>query len=171
MADPLLDSQAPTFDDPLGMLRACHGRLQRQLATLERLARHLPEHGCDANARSAARAILRYFDSAEPNHHADEESSIFPRLLARAPSTRDLVARLEDEHERMHARWRKLRPLLAGIASGQRANLPPRLVQDVQRAYDTHLALEDEALLPICAELLTAEELAAIGSEMRARRT
>lgn len=165
------ESPAASFDDPLGMLRACHGRIERQLATLERLQRHLPEHGIDAQARSAARALLRYFDHAEPNHHADEESSVFPRLLARAPAARDLVARLKTEHEQLGVNWRKLRPLLAGIASGQRGNLPPALVHEVQRRYDEHLAIENEALLPMCAERLTTEELAAIGAEMAARRS
>ena len=138
------------------MLRACHGRIERQLATLQRLLRHLPEHGADAQARSAARALLRYFDHAEPNHHADEEASVFPRLLARAPSARDLVARLNDEHDRLGRNWRKLRPLLAGIASGQRANLPPALVHEVQRGYDEHLAIENDALLPMCARTADA---------------
>jgi hemerythrin-like domain-containing protein len=171
MADSPFDSSAPSFDDPIAMLRACHDRLERQLATLERLARHIPEHGCDASARGAARAILRYFDSAEPNHHADEEASIFPRLLAHTPSVRGLVARLAVEHDGMHSNWRRMRPLLAGIACGQRANLPPRLVHDMQRAYAAHLALEHESLLPVCEELLTAAELAEIGGEMAARRT
>ena len=169
-SDPLGDSPAPSFDDPLGMLSACHVRLEHQLATLQRLLRHLPEHGADASARSAARAVLRYFDQAEPNHHADEEASVFPRLLARVPSSRNLIARLEGEHEQLGLQWRKLRPLLAGIAGGQRANLPPALVHEVQRCYDAHLSIENEALIPLCAEHLTPEELVAIGAEMTARR-
>lgn len=169
-ADPLGESPAPSFDDPLGMLAACHVRLEHQLATLQRLLRHLPEHGADANARSAARALLRYFDHAEPNHHADEEASVFPRLLGRAPSSRDLIARLEDEHDLLGRNWRKLRPLLSGIAGGQRANLPPALVHEVQQSYDAHLAIENEALIPLCAERLTQDEIVAIGAEMAARR-
>ncbi len=165
------DASAPSFGDPLGMLAACHDRLERQLATLERLLRHLPEHGADADARSAAHALLRYFDYAEPNHQADEEASVFPRLLARAPSARDLIMHLEHEHDQLGVNWRKLRPLLAGIASGQRAILPPALVHGVQATYAGHLAIENDQLLPMCAERLTPEELAAIGAEMAARRT
>jgi len=162
---------APSFDDPLGMLRACHGRIERQLTTLERLARHLPEHGADADARAAASAILRYFDLAAPNHHADEEASVFPRLITRVPEARDLLARLESEHQGTFAPlWRKLRPLLAGIASAQRANLPPSLVRSFRAAYDGHIALENERLLPLCAEAFPPEEIAAIGAEMAARR-
>jgi len=162
---------APSFDDPLGMLRACHGRIERQLVTLGRLVRHLPEHGADADARAAAAAILRYFDTAAPNHHADEEASVFPRLLARAPDARDLIARLErDHHETFAPLWLKLRPLLAGIAGGQRANLPPALVRAAEVAYAEHIAVENDILLPMCADVLSPEELDAIGAEMAARR-
>jgi hemerythrin-like domain-containing protein len=171
MKDLFGDSGAPSFDDPLGMLRACHDRIERQLVTLERLGRHLPEHGCDADARAAASAILRYFDSAAPNHHADEEASLFPRLLARAPDARDLIARLERDHHRTFAPlWLRLRPLLAGIAGGQRANLSPALVREAREAYDPHIATENDLLLPMCADVLRPEELAAIGAEMAARR-
>ena len=41
-------------DDPLAMLRACHERIRKELATLDRLRLHLPENGCDADARTMA---------------------------------------------------------------------------------------------------------------------
>lgn len=162
---------APSFDDPLGMLRACHGRIERQLATLQKLAAHLPEHGADAQAQAAARAILRYFDNAAPNHHADEEASLFPRVLARSPAARDMIAILErDHHGAFDANWRELRPLLVAIAAGQRDTLPPDLVRTVREAYEAHIALENDQLFPLCADVLTVDELAAIGGEMAARR-
>jgi hemerythrin-like domain-containing protein len=172
MADPLLtDSTAPSFDDPLGMMAACHRRIERQLATLSRLQRHLPEHGCDADAREAARAILRYFDAAAVNHHADEEDSVFPRLeeaLALRPVT--LMAELEDEHARLGARWTKLRPLLAAIAAGQRANLPPKGVAELASAYAAHIAREEGQLIPLAARTFDAATIAQIGREMAQRR-
>jgi hemerythrin-like domain-containing protein len=169
-ADFLSDAAAPSFDDPLGMLRACHGRIVRQLLTLERLQRHLPEHGCDADARAAARAILRYFDSAAPNHHADEEASVFPRLAAAVPRQAEgLVAELEAEHATLAANWRRLRPLLAGIAAGASANLSPKLVAAVRTAYDAHIAKEETGLIPLAAKTFDATTLAEIGAEMAAR--
>ena len=51
------------FEVPLEMLAACHGRVQHQCATLQRLLPHLQRHGADRDAQDAARAIMRYFDS------------------------------------------------------------------------------------------------------------
>jgi hemerythrin-like domain-containing protein len=162
---------APTFDDPLAMLRACHRRIEKQLATLDRLQRHLPEHGCDDDARAAARAIMRYFDTAAVNHHADEEESVFPRLVAlRGEEARAVAARLEEEHVALAAGWARLRPLLAGIATGERANLSAHDVALAREPYDRHIAVEETVLIPMAAAAFDAATLAAIGREMATRR-
>jgi hemerythrin-like domain-containing protein len=171
VTDLFSEATAPSFDDPLGMLAACHGRIERQLATLERLQRHLPEHGCDVDARAAARGILRYFDTAAPNHHADEEASVFPRLRAALPGRAEaLVADLEREHAALAALWRHLRPRLAGIAAGAHANLSPKEVADLCAAYAAHIAREEGELIPLAARTFDAAILAVIGNEMAARR-
>ncbi|MEP7183216.1 MAG: hemerythrin domain-containing protein [Betaproteobacteria bacterium] len=170
-ANLLSDLTAPSFDDPLGMLSACHGRIDRQLATLERLQRHLPEHGCDTDARVAARAILKYFDTAAPNHHEDEEASVFPRLIVALPdAAARLVADLAKDHAQLATNWRRLRPMLAAIAAGQRANLSPAQVAAVRAAYDAHIDKEETELIPLAAEVFDAATLKAIGEEMAARR-
>ena len=171
MGNSLLGHHAPSFDDPLALLSACHGRIERQLATLARLQRHLPEHGCDKDARAAARAILQYFDSAAPNHHADEERSIFPRLAAAVPAAARLIAGLDADHAALAANWRRLRPMLAAIAAGARANLSARDVAVVSRAYARHIAREESDLIPLAARTFDAATLAAIGREMAARRS
>jgi pyridoxamine 5'-phosphate oxidase len=169
--DPFADSPAPDFGDPLGMLAACHRRIERHLATLDRLQRHLPEHGCDDDARAAARAILRYFDGAAPNHHADEEASLFPRLATVAPGQAPpLIAALERDHETLTAGWRRLRPQLAGIVAGARATLSAKEVGDIRAAYDAHIVREEGELFPLAAQALDAEALGSIGREMAARR-
>jgi hemerythrin-like domain-containing protein len=172
MSAPFLsDHTAPGFDDPLGMLHACHRRIERQLHTLARLQRHLPENGCDHDARAAARGILRYFDTAAPHHHADEEESLFPRLARARPGAAEaLIAELERDHATLAANWRKLRPLLAGIAGGLRANLAPGQVASVAAAYDAHIFREERELLPLAAQVLDAATIAEIGKEMARRR-
>ena len=73
---PGFSSPAAGPEDPLAMLSACHERVERQCRTLTRLLPHLAQHGADAQAREAGQAVLRYFDEAAPNHHADEEDDL-----------------------------------------------------------------------------------------------
>ena len=70
-----------SFEVPLEMLAACHQRIVQQCDTLNRLLPHLAAHGADLQAQQAAQAVLRYFDQAAVDHHADEEQDLFPALL------------------------------------------------------------------------------------------
>lgn len=162
---------APSFDDPLEMLLACHGRIQAQCATLRKLLAHLPTHGCDTQAQQAARAILRYFDTAGPHHHNDEELDLFPLLLASADRpAQTLVARLLDEHRAMDAAWQHLRVYLDDLAGGKSAALDTATAEHFIGVYDRHIALENSQLLPLAKRLLTAGQLQTLGSNMAARR-
>lgn len=166
----LLRAPAPSFDDPIGMLVACHDRMRGQLQTLSRLARHVPRHGLDDEARLAARNVLRYFDRAAVDHHADEELSVLPRLIAAVPDLRPLADALGADHRALEQYWRKLRPLLSSIAAGTNPGLPTRLVHGMCDGYERHLLREERRLIPRARECLDGTALAAIGAEFAARR-
>lgn len=109
---------APTPDDPLGLLSACHGRIARQCETLRRLAAHLPAHGSDAAAQVAAAAVVRYFQTAALHHHEDEEEDLFPALIesmagSDAVCLHALVDGLVADHARLAALWAPLRQTLS----------------------------------------------------------
>lgn len=163
------------FDSPLEMLTECHGRVQAQCRTLARLAAHLVRHGSDRAAAEAASAVMRYFDRAAPDHHADEEADLFPALLdamagSDAVCIRDLIAALESQHREFERRWLALREPLQDIACGKPAQLDPAAVNEFQALYARHIALEDQELIPMAKRLLAEAALAAIGRSMRARR-
>lgn len=166
---------AAGFDAPLQMLAACHQRLQRQCATLRRLLPHVAAHGADEQAREAAQAVIRYFDRAAVDHHADEEQDLFPALLeamagSDAVCLRELVAALTVQHRELERHWQALRRPLQRIAAGEPAALPPALVEGFVAAYAQHLQREDAELLPMAARLIDEATLQHIGDAMRLRR-
>lgn len=165
------NTTAPTFDDPLEMLRTCHGRIEAQCFTLTRLSEHLSKHGCDEQAVQAARAIVRYFDTAGQHHHQDEELDLFPRLIATHDQmVTSLITRLLQEHQQMEAAWNNLRPLLLAIAEDHKASLDIHIAQHFVDIYATHIETENGTLLPLAQTLLNAEQLQAIGLNMAVRR-
>jgi len=160
---------------PLEMLAACHIRIERQCATLRRLASHLAHSGCDGQARTAAENIMRYFDTAAVQHHADEEVDLFPALIesmagSDAVCIRDMTEGLAAEHRELEDMWRVLRKPLERIAQGASADLPASAVEDFAALYERHLKREDDELLPMAARLLADDELALVGRAMRQRR-
>lgn len=167
----MLGEVAPGFDQPLGVLLACHGRIEKQCATLEKLLLHLPQHGSDVQAQQAARAILNYFDTAAVQHHDDEERNLFP-LLEQAGSGEwcDLVELLTHEHDDLALLWRALRPPLQALSQGEIPALNTALFERFIALNRSHLAFENERVLPLAHQLLCAADLERLGRAMAARR-
>lgn len=170
-----LFNPAPSFDEPIEMLKACHERIAAQCATLEKLVAHLPVHGPDIQAQQAARNVMRYFDVAGPHHHADEEEDLFPMLVeigerAHSP-VRERIAALRGEHRSLEAAWAQLRAVLADIAEGRPAPLEAALVAAFAGAYRSHIAQEESEILPFAEAHLDQEQRARLSKTMVARRT
>lgn len=170
----ILKNPGPSFDEPLEMLAACHERIEAQLATLERLGPHLEKTGCDAEAKAAAQAVLRYFDSAGKLHHQDEDEDLFPLLRARAsvlgrPEVSAAIDELQREHETMDGQWTRLSERLRAIAGGE-ARLDAEEVARFAWLYRRHMDSEATAVLPFAREILEAPQRATLGERMAARR-
>lgn len=164
----------PGFEQPFGMLEACHVRAQRTLDLLARLRAHLASHGADEQAQQAARDILRYFDQAAPQHHHDEELHVFPPLLAAGdPQVMAVVRRLQDEHLQMESGWQRARRLLAAVAEGRLAAFLPDDEAALDRfatLYAGHIEAEEQVAYPAAQALLDAATVRAMGEEMARRR-
>jgi hemerythrin-like domain-containing protein len=159
-------SPAAGFDEPFAMLHACHERVERSLALIERIAAHVAQHGADAQAQDAARDVMRYFDLAAPQHHEDEERHVLPALRAQGQAA--LAERLAADHEAMARAWQALRPWLAAVVQGDAT-----LAHDAPRfaaLYREHISLEESSAFTRAQAALDALAQAAMGHEMAARR-
>lgn len=166
------------FNDPFDMLSACHERVERMLSLLTRLCEHLSANGWDLSAAQAARDVMRYFDLAAPHHHQDEEQHVFPAVLA-GPDRHGLhavVRQLQSDHQTMKQRWTQTRQVLQRIDQLGDAPWHPLTSEEVQRLaefvslYDEHIQLEEQCVYPAANELLSLEDIRAMGQDMRVRR-
>ena len=166
---------APSFDEPLEMLAACHERIEAQLCTLERLIEHLSANGCDQAAREAATQVMRYFDTAGVEHHRDEDEEIFP-LLRRIAAERDrpevsaVINGLEQDHSTMDNQWSRLRRRLDAIVAGRDARLDAEEVAPFAWLYRRHMEKESALVLPFARETIGETARAELGGRMAARR-
>ena len=82
---------------------------------------------------------------------------------------RQMIEARVAEHREVEARWMTIRQWLEQVEAGY-GGLPPRgAVEDFVRLYRSHLAQEDQELLPMAERLLSDEALARIGEAMRRR--
>lgn len=162
------------FDTPFDMLEACHERVLRSLALLQKLQDYLHDHPCDDSARQAARDVLRYFDMAAPLHHEDEELHVFPPLLERGGAdTVAAVRQLQQDHEAMSANWQAARALLQALAEGSQESFSApdeAVLARFAGVYAEHIRLEEDLVYPAARALLAPEAVQAMGAEMRRRR-
>jgi len=171
---------AASFTNPLALLNDCHRRIERFLGILLRIADRDWRTALSAEERSALETALDYFQDAAPNHTADEEESLFPRLVEHAtteyPMALALIAELEAGHDdadsahqdidRLGREW-----LRNGTLPASDSARLLRLLRDLESFYRRHIAAEDTELFPLAGRMLEPEELAEVGREMRARRS
>jgi hemerythrin-like domain-containing protein len=100
-------------------LDACHQQILAHLDILAELAKHIEVAGADAKAQHQAGAIEAFFSGTSRQHHAEEEKTVFPPLLASGNA--DLTAAvctLQQDHGWIEENWIELAPQLRAIASG-----------------------------------------------------
>jgi hemerythrin-like domain-containing protein len=140
--------------EPLGFetLDACHQQIHTHLNELAALARHIEVAGVDAKAQQQAGAIETFFSETSRQHHAQEETHVFPVLLASGDTVLETAVRsLQQDHGWLEENWIELAPQLRAIASGNNWFEISEFQHDVQvflDLYHDHLMIEETVVYP-----------------------
>ena len=167
------------FDQPLGLLSDCHRRIEHFLDVLATVTDSAGRGELNQSFRRALEVAITYFAVAAPNHTADEEASLFPRLrrnddpaLQQALAALDALERDHDEADAHHAAVDALvrRWLGDGTLTGTDAARLRDHLAHLRALYSRHIAIEDTHVFPAAAHALGRAEILDIGAEMAARR-
>lgn len=159
---------------PLDRFSDCHAGIVGQLHALDRLPALVD---AAAEARRIAGELQRFFDHVIVEHHAQEEKSLFPAVMAAAVAgeereqVRRIVERLTAEHREVEAAWRRLVPALKAIAKGRDATLPADGVHALVSRYEGHARFEEREFLPLSEQILGRDghQMAALGLSLHMR--
>ncbi|HEY2470356.1 MAG TPA: hemerythrin domain-containing protein [Terracidiphilus sp.] len=165
------------FDDPIGILKDCHRRIEQFLHILCLVVDRAPGRALTEEETAAVRSSLRYFKVGGQRHTADEEESLFPRMRAEqkaAGAVKELDA-LETQHreaddlhlavDKFYSRWAEGNALSAEDEERLRT-----ATRRLKQLYEGHIKIEESLVFPQAAEKLNRDAIAAIGAEFRARR-
>jgi len=170
--DQLIPESAPDFGNPLGLLRACHGKILQHCQLLVDLCTYLESHPPDEDARITCDKLYRYFSVSVIYHHQDEEQNLFPLLLSAPGLTQSITAvisKLKLEHYELDRLWLKFSPVLKDADLVTLAILSDQ-ARMLQLSYEQHIEQENAILLPAAEKLLTSQQLQDLGQQMKTRR-
>ncbi len=164
------------FDDPIGMLKDCHRRIESFLGILCVVVGRAQGRTLTSEERVAIQAALQYFRTGGQRHTADEEESLFPRLRkSAAADSFEEIDRLESDHheandlhgsiERLYSRW-----IESGELSSEEATQLLTETERLKQLYSDHIEIEERIVFARAAEVLNSHDIAAIGTEFRFRR-
>lgn len=161
------------FDDPIGMLKDCHRRIEQFLHILCVVVERAQGRTLTAEESAALHAALTYFQVGGQRHTADEEQSLFPRL--QSLNATEELDRLENDHsraadlhvqvEQLYQRWISL----GSLSDPETRHLLDATAQ-LRALYDAHIAVEDNIIFPRAKQILDSGTISTIGEEFRARR-
>ncbi|MCW5962866.1 MAG: hemerythrin domain-containing protein [Bryobacterales bacterium] len=165
----------PGCNDPVGLMTACHRRIELFLKTLRYAAEHAGGRELLTDEAEAISRSLRYFREAAPHHVADEEQDLFPALARRDPGAADAINRLELDHQRagrLHARVNEVgeRWVRDGRIEEELLREFRNATEELEALYAEHIQVEETEVFPKATRALNETELDAIGRQMALRR-
>jgi hemerythrin-like domain-containing protein len=129
-----------------------HREALKMLQALDRLLVQLRQSGPDDAARAAALDIMAFFNGPARGHHAEEETRVFPELLALGDAElTQQVLRLKQDHGWLDQDWRELSPHIEAIASGYTwydLDMLFAALPIFNTLYEEHIALEETVVYP-----------------------
>lgn len=146
---------------PMEALDRTHHQMLQVLTDLSKLIDHLENQGVDPAARASAQGICRFFADTARQHHANEETLVFPLLVRQGD--KDMiqhVLRLQQDHGWLEEDWLELEPQLQAVAQGYSWYELDGLRAGVgvfAALYQDHIALEESMIYPAARAQMAAE--------------
>ncbi len=163
------------FDDPIGMLKDCHRRIESFLGILCVAVNRAQGRSLTDEERNAVQAALQYFRTGGQRHTADEEESLFPRLRKSDAKAFEEIDRLEHDHreandlhgsvERLYSIWIES----GGLGSTETQELLSETAR-LKKLYSDHIQVEETVVFTRASQVLDSRAIFAIGTEFRFRR-
>jgi pyridoxamine 5'-phosphate oxidase len=171
----------PDFTNPLQLLVHCHERIEAQLNALERAGDLLLAQNTQSlpSVFAAIDMACGHFAMAGVKHTEDEDVSLFPRLREYGGNAGQEalaeITELESQHrtaEKSHAELDQIVARLPrdGSAEQKMVERFGAVVSELTALYRPHILLENNFIFPVAARVLPADQIQALGQEMRERR-
>ena len=163
------------FDDPIGISKDCHRRIESFLGILCVVIDRAKGRSLTDEEGEAVKAALQYFRTGGQRHTADEEESLFPRLRKSDAHCFEEIDGLEDDHheandlhgsvERLYSTW-----IESGTLGAEDTRQLHAETSRLKQLYSDHIHVEETVVFARASQVLDSHAIAAIGTEFCFRR-
>ncbi len=157
---------ATDFSNGLFVIKAYHEDFLRRGKALLKLIQTIQQHGIDEQLAGQCVETFWHYNVANLLHHRDEEAGVFPLMLGLSALTDGMMERLLLDHEEIEKAWAKLANFLSHPERIDNADYLLHVAEEFERLQREHLNREDEDFAPRVKELLSEEQLQALGSTL-----
>ena len=169
------------FAKPLDVLFICHSSIATNLETLRRASESLRtiDESDLKDVFATIDAALTEFATVGVTHAMDEDQSLFPRMREYSDTVVsdvfEVIGQLEMQQKRAANIENSLAKMLLGFATDENLGMNKLelfcdLSESLYDIYRPHIQMENEFVFPSAAQILSREELLAVGREMYQRR-
>ncbi|MCC6869301.1 MAG: hemerythrin domain-containing protein [Burkholderiales bacterium] len=158
--------------ESLRIIRDEHRAIASVLRTMNLLLTEHRQRGTPLDF-GILRAMLFYLDEyPERLHHPNESNLLFPMVRKRSQEAREILDRLDREHERGEAEIVRLGHLLLGFEMMGESRYDPfeTAMKRYTEHYFEHMRTEEVAILPLAQKVLTAEDWREVDAAFAANR-
>ncbi|MFD7907122.1 hemerythrin domain-containing protein [Kitasatospora sp. NPDC057904] len=132
---------------------------------LRRDAERLPRALAALDPRDTAQAALlndrwRLFEWVLADHSENEDASLFPLALSRAPELAEPLDGIEQEHEELDARLKEIGRLMADLTTPEAVATARAATERLAGLLGRHLDREEKHIVPVLVDRIRPEELA-----------
>lgn len=154
------------------VIRDEHVALSSVLQTMQLMIRQGPGEERQRFFDALAAMLLYIDEFPERQHHRKESLLLFPMVAEASPSTKDVLLKLEQDHQSSESAVRDLQHLLLAwrfLGDARRPAFAEATTHFVT-AYGEHMRLEESVILPAALASLSGQEWAELDQAFRENR-
>ena len=163
------------MQSPVDDFSKCHVGIIQNFEALKNLANTVITDPVQADVKESAKKLLQFYKDVVLNHHQEEEQELFNLVLdcakpgAEHSDAKNMVDRLTQEHRDLEKQWKLIEADVKKLARGKSASLNRDAAMNMAENYLAHANFEEQAFLPLSAEILKDTGLESLGITLHIR--
>ena len=162
-------------ESPVNDFSQCHVGIIQNFEALKALGTSDISDPVSPEIQTSAKRLVQFYKEVVLNHHQEEEQELFNVVLdcakpgSELTQAKAMVERLTQEHRNLEKQWKGIEADVKKLAKGKFSKLDKDASVSMAENYLAHAHYEEDAFLPLSAEILKDTGLESLGITLHTR--